>query len=69
MEMDTKRRRESFTFVAYVSGPMIKYDLVSESFDEAYSTGKRLLEQDLKGFEGKVEVTRVELTLDRDKFL
>lgn len=59
-------KRETYKFTAFVSGPMIEYELQGRDFDEIYATGMSLLQGQLKKYEGKVELSKVEVLRHTD---
>jgi translation initiation factor 2 alpha subunit (eIF-2alpha) len=56
-----QQKRDPYTLVAYVSGPVYKIDVSAKSFDEAYATGMRMLNKELDKYKGKVELNKIEV--------
>lgn len=54
-------RFEPYGFVAYVSGPVFKYEVPATNFDNAYATGMRMLNNQLKEYGPRVRVEKIEL--------
>lgn len=64
--MKTKKKeepvkRDHYTFVAYVSGPVYKFDVSARSFDEASSLATGLLNNEIERFKGEVQVDKIYL--------
>ena len=56
-----EQRKETYEFTAFVSGPLISYRIKASDFEEAYGTGLRILKDQLKKYEGKVEIGKIEV--------
>jgi hypothetical protein len=55
------RKREPYKFTAFVTGPLIKYEISARDFDEAYRTGIGLLLKQLEDYRGEVVIEKVEV--------
>jgi len=61
-------RRETYEFTAFVSGPLIRYEITAKDFDEAYGTGMSLLMKQMERYKGKVEIGKIQVERWTDNF-
>ena len=54
-------KREPYKFTAFVTGPLIEYEISGRDFEEVYATGMGLLRKHLEKYKGPVEVNKVEV--------
>ena len=54
-------KRDPYTLVAYVTGPVYKVDVSARDYEEACAMAMGVLKDRLKKYEGKVRIDRVEL--------
>lgn len=61
-------KRDPYTFVAYVTGPVYKFDVSARSFDEAYSLATGLLNNEIEKFKGEVKIEKIHLAKFGDDY-
>jgi len=63
-----QQKRDPYTLVAYVSGPVYKIDVSARSFDEAYEMAMTTLKNQLEKYGEKVRIDRIELARFPDDY-
>jgi translation initiation factor 2 alpha subunit (eIF-2alpha) len=61
-------KRDPYTLVAYVSGPVYRFDVSAKDFDEAYKLTNEMLMRALEAYGGRVQIERIELERFSDKY-
>lgn len=61
-------KRDPYILVAYVSGPVYKFDVSARSFDEAYSLATGLLNAEIEKFKGEVGIEKIHLARFGDDY-
>ena len=62
-EAEKTGKRDPYTFVAYVTGPVYKFDVSARDFDEAYGMAMGMLKEQIKKYDGKVKIERIDLSI------
>jgi translation initiation factor 2 alpha subunit (eIF-2alpha) len=63
-----QQKRDPYTLVAYVSGPVYEIDVSANSFDEAYAMAMTTLKNQLEKYGGKVRIEKIELARFPDDY-
>ena len=63
-----QQKRDPYTLVAYVSGPVYKIDVSAKSFDEAYAMAMTTLKNQLEKYGEKVRIEKIELARFPDDY-
>lgn len=54
-------KKEPYEFVAYLSGPLVKYDLKAKDINDAYGMGYFLLSKKLEEYGKEVTLEKIEI--------
>jgi translation initiation factor 2 alpha subunit (eIF-2alpha) len=63
-----QQKRDPYTLVAYVSGPVYKIDVSAKSFDESYAMAMTTLKNQLEKYGEKVRIEKIELARFPDDY-